>query len=574
MKKILFGEPEYWKPSRLCENFSYTETEIEYPVNDIRFEINARGCVLQLPLEADEQIYGLGLQLKCFSLRGRKLTIRPNADPVAPTGDSHAPVPFFVSTKGYGIYVDTARNAEFYFGSSEFLRKRVSAKESQIVATNTNDLYTNVAHNRSNISIQIPVAKGIEIYIIEGKTITDIVAQYNKLAGGGCDAPEWGFSPIYRCYSRYTQDEVLSVARQLREDGFPFSTIGLEPGWQSHSYSCSLTWNEESFYDPQKLVDDLKSMNYHVNLWEHAFVHPSSPIYEELLPYSGDYEVWCGCVPDLSLPAVRKIFSEHHRSLINMGIDGFKLDECDSSDFTGGWSFPNHAKFPSGMDGEQYHHLFGTLYAQTIKDALGDIPTLSEVRNMGALAAPYPFVLYSDLYDHQDFIRGCATAGFSGLLWTPEVRDTQSGTKEEFIRRLQSNVFSVQCLINAWYCETPPWEVLDCADETRYWLNVRQQLVPRLCDAFNRYAKEGVPPMRALVSDYTHDPQTYSIDNQYVFCDDLVVAPLATGEYKRNVYLPEGEWEDYFTGVAVNSGWFEVETEGIAVFVNKTKSKK
>lgn len=572
MKKIVFGTPEQWTPSRFCKNFSYSETKIKYPVKEISFETNVRGCLLKMPLDADEQIYGLGLQLKGFSLRGRKHTIRPNADPIAFTGDSHAPVPFFVSTKGYGMFIDTARNAEFYFGSSEFLRKRNITEETQVAATNTDDLYGNDKQNRSNISIQIPVVKGVEIYIIEGETITDIVAQYNMLAGGGCSVPQWGLSPIYRCYARYTQDEVLKVAKQLKDDGFPISIIGLEPGWQSHSYSCSLEWNKENYHNPQELINSLKSMDYHVNLWEHAFVYPTSSIYEKLLPYSGDYEVWQGCVPDFSLEEARKIFSDHHKKLVDMGIDGFKLDECDGSDFTKDWSFPNHAKFPGGLDGEQYHHLIGTLYSQTILDALGDTHTLSQVRNLGALAAPYPFVLYSDLYDHKDFIRGCATAGFSGLLWSPEVRDTQSGTKEEFIRRLQGNVFSVQCLINAWYCEIPPWEELGCADEARRWLKVREQLIPRLSDAFIRYAREGIPPMRALVSDYTNDPETYIIDDEYLLCDDLLVAPLVAGEHKRNVYLPEGEWVDYFTGVSVNSGWFEVETEDIPVFVNKNKA--
>lgn len=569
VKKITFGVPEKFTPTVFCKKFSYTESEISYPIDEINFELNTRGCLLKLPLDADEQIYGCGLQLKGFSLRGRKQTIRSNADPIAFTGDTHAPVPFFVSTKGYGIFVDTARNAEFYFGSSELLRHRTATDEKQVAATNTEDLYGSDNLNRSNISIQIPFVKGVDIYIIEGKNITEVVAKYNMLAGGGCSVPEWGLSPIYRCFARYTQDEVLDVAKRLKEEDFHISIIGLEPGWQSHSYSCSLEWNKESYPNPQKLVDDIKSLGYHVNLWEHAFVHPSSSIYEKLLEYSGDYEVWQGCVPDFTLNEAREIFANHHKKLVDMGVDGFKLDECDGSDLTRDWSFPNHAKFPGGLDGEQYHHLIGTLYSQTIMEALGETKTLSQVRNLGALAAPYPFVLYSDLYDHKDFIRGCATAGFSGLLWSPEVRDTESKTKEEFIRRLQVNVFSVQCLINAWYCETPPWEELGCADEVKRLLKVRKELVPRLKKAFERYAKEGVAPMRALVSDYTNDPETYTIDDEYLLCDDLLVAPLVAGEHKRNVYLPEGNWIDYFTGKPAACGWFEVETEDIPVFIKK-----
>ena len=566
MKKLTFGTPEKHVPTRYCKKLHAVETAVSYPVERITFEEIPGGCVLHLPMAEDEHIYGLGLQLKAFDLRGQKLKIRPNADPMAPTGDSHAPVPFFVSSKGYGVYVDTARYAEFYFGASKRLRPGSDVRLDREIAVSTEQLYAADAAMGASIDIVIPVAKGADVYIFEGDTITDVVAAYNRFAGGGCQVPAWGLAPIYRCYARYHQDRVLALAEKLKEDGFSIGIIGLEPGWQSHSYSCSYVWNDELYPAPGQLIDALKGMGYHVNLWEHAFTHPTSPVYDALVPFSGNYEVWSGCVPDFSLPKAREIFSAYQKKLVAMGVDGFKLDECDSSDYTGSWSFPNHACFPGGMDGEQYHSLFGTLYMQAIDEALDGTKTLSEVRNAGALAASYPYVLYSDLYDHGDFIRGCATAGFSGLLWTPEVRESVSKTKEEFLRRLQANVFSVQCLINAWYCEQAPWEKLDCAEEVKYWLNVRMQLVPMLEKAFQRYHETGIAPVRALVSDYTFDANTYAIDDQYIFCDDLVVAPIPVGQTERTVYLPKGSWTDYFTGEKVESGFFTVSTDKIPVY--------
>ena len=564
MKKLTFGVPEELTPSVFCKHFDYRETQIQYPVERITFFTNARGCCLRLPLGEAEQIYGLGLQLKCFNLRGRKLTLRPNADPVAATGDSHAPVPFFVSTAGYGIYVDTARYAEFYFGSSDLLKQQRSESQKHTIGTSTEELYAIRSGNKSNITIQIPAAKGVDIYIIEGKDITDIVAQYNMLAGGGCTAPDWALGALYRCYSKYTQEQVLALARQFKDQDLKISTIGLEPGWMTHSYADTYVWNKELYPDPQGLITQLSEMDLHVNLWEHAFVHPDSPVYEKILPYCGDYAVWGGCVPDFALPEARQIFADYQKKLVAMGVDGFKLDECDSSDMTGSWSFPNMAQFPSGLDGEQYHSLFGVLYMQTMLEALGDNPVLSEVRNAGALSAPYPFVLYSDLYDHKDFIRGCCTAGFAGILWTPEVRN--AGTKEELLRRLQSTVFSVQCLINAWYCEEVPWKNYDCEEEVKELLRIRESLIPMLAESFRKYQATGIPPVRALVSDYSHDVQTYDIDDEYIFCDTLIVAPIAVKNDSRRIYLPEGNWRDYFTKEPVESGWFEVTTQSIPVY--------
>ncbi len=262
----------------------------------------------------------------------------------------------------------------------------------------------------------------------------------------------------------------------------------------------------------------------------------------------------------------RDIFAEHHKEyLVSLGIDGFKLDECDNSDFVHDWSFPNCTEFPSGMDGEQYHQMFGTLYMQAILQALGDKATLSQVRNAGALAASYPFVLYSDLYDHKDFIRGVVNAGFSGLLWCPEVRRAKS--REDFIRRLQTTVFSVQCQINSWYCEKAPWLGFDCEDEIRKLFQIRKSLVPMLQEAFQRYKKTGIPPIRALVMDYTKDENTYQIDDEYLFCEQLLVAPMTADDHnERRVYLPEGEWVDYWTGEKAPNGWFSVCTDNIPVY--------
>ena len=139
-----------------------------------------------------------------------------------------------------------------------------------------------------------------------------------------------------------------------------------------------------------------------------------------------------------------------------LGVSGFKLDECDNSDFTGGWSFPEASQFPSGVDGEQMHSLFGLRYQSALWQQFQQRkqPTYSLVRSSGALASPYPFVLYSDLYNHRQFVRALVNSGFSGLLWCPEVRDAKN--EEDLLRRLQTVVFSPLAMINGWYIPNPP----------------------------------------------------------------------------------------------------------------------
>lgn len=564
MKKITFGTPEKFVPSFFCSGFHYEEKPIKYPVESIRFRKNARGCVLEFPVCEGEQFYGLGLQLKAFNLTGKKYVTQVNSDPIAETGDSHAPVPFFVSSKGYGVYIDTARYAEFNFGKERV--NTVSKPENDgKISLSTEELYKVLGLSDSSVvTVQIPAAKGVDVYIMEGKNITEVVSAYNMLAGGGCNPPEWGFGTIYRCHAKYSQDAVLKTARYFKEKQLPIGIIGLEPGWQTATYSSTFVWNTALYPRPKEMVEKLYEDGYHVNLWQQAFVHPTSPMHSKMLPYSGNYRVWHGLVPDFSLEEARKIFADHHKENITFGlIDGVKADECDGSDYTGGWSFPLCSEFPSGMDGEQYHSLFGVLYMQTMMSIVGE--TLSEVRNAGALCAPYPFVLYSDLYDHKDFIRGLATAGFSGLLWTPELRHATG--KEDLLRRLQTTVFSPQSLINAWYCEELPWREFNCEDEVRRLLNERVKLVPRLKKAFEQYKEKGIAPIRALVSDYSDDKETYNIDNEYMLGDDMLVAPIAVGETSRQVYIPQGAWIDYWNETPVESGWMEVKTDNIPVYV-------
>ena len=565
MKKFTFGTPEKFVPSVFCDGFNYSETEVSFKKSDFTFRKTKKGCVVEFAISPDTKIYGFGLQLYQFNHYGHKITTRCNADAPRATGDSHAPVPFFVTNKGWGIYFDTARYADFYCGVHKPGGKADSEKFE--VKLSTEELYSvKKSEDDVIVSVFIPVSQGIDFYVIEGKTITDITAQYNMMSGGGCDVPEWALGVLYRCKGDYTDEQILGIAEYMRGNNVPCDILGLEPGWHTHAYSCTYKWNTERFPEPKKLVDILTEMGFHINLWEHAFVHPDSPIHEALLPYSADYCVWGGLVPDFSIPEARKIFADYHReNLVSMGIDGFKADECDGSDYTGGWTFPNHAEFPSGLDGEQYHSLFGALYAKTMHQALDFKPTLSEIRSMGALGAQYPFVLYSDLSNITAFLTGVVNSGFSGILWTPEVRD--GATKKELLRRLQMVTFSVQCLINAWNCPEIPWLKFDCVDEVRDILSIRQKLIPELKAAFDRYRDTGVPPVRALVMDYTDDPETYDVADEYLFCDSLLVAPFTDFENDtREIYLPAGEWVDFFTGEPVKSGHFEYTSENIPVF--------
>jgi len=527
----------------------------------------ARGYQLQLPLQPAEQVYGLGLQMMSFAHRGQKLTARVNADPRFNSGDSHAPVPFYASTEGYAILVDTARYTTFYFGDA----RPKPTQPLDLAADNSHPApdYTQKLKDQQpgQVIIDIPAAKGTDVYLFTGPDMLTAVRRYIAFSGGGCLPPEWGLGFWYRMDASSTQASALQLAKEFRDRGIPCDVAGLEPGWQTHAYPCTFVWDPNRFPDPSAFVRDAAGMGYKVNLWEHAFTHPASPLFPQLEPHSGDYGVWGGLVPDFEGEPARQLFGDYHgTTFIDHGVSGFKLDECDNSDFTGGWSFPECSQFPSRIDGEQMHSVFGLRYQQTIREQYRkrNLETYGLVRSSGALAAPSPFVLYSDLYDHRVFIRALVNSGFTGLLWCPEVRDAVD--EEDLIRRLQSVVFSPLAMVNGWYIKNPPWKQLNkdknnAGDLLPDWeklearcreiIGWRMQLVPYLRSAFVAYAGNGTPPFRALVLDSPHDARLQQIDDQYLVGDRLMVAPLFAGEADRKVILPPGDWRDFWSGAKI-----------------------
>ena len=591
--KITVGTPETFTPVSVLKPRPRLETinrlsdgPCPFTEEQIGLRHRAGGCTVELPLDISEDVYGLGLTLKSFRQSGLKKQLRTNCDPVADHGDSHAPVPFYVSTRGYGVLVDTARYATFHAGNIKVRGSRQDEESFPSAGTPFGHWWAK--QGSGNMFISVPAAQGVTLYVFVGDDVKDAVARYNLFSGGGAYVPLWGLGVMYRGDMRGDAAHMLRLARHLRETDIPCDIFGLEPGWQSHAYSCTYAWDENRYPDPQAFLKEMRDIGFRVNLWEHAYVHPDSPIFEAMKPYAGDCFVWDGLIPDFTLPEARQVFQSIHRDMVEDGVTGFKLDECDNSDMMGNWGFPDFAAFPGGRDGEQMHTVLGLLYQRTMLDMFRQrgLRTFGEVRQTSALAAPYPYVLYSDLYNHADFIRGMANAAFSGILWTPEVR--QSASREELLRRIAAAVTSPQTVINSYMVAMPPWLQFDeeknragermpdwreMADIVRRLLQTRMRLIPHLYAAYAQYYLRGIPPVRPLVMDAPDDLNTRDIWDQYMLGEGLMAAPLIadTGDTRR-VYLPKGRWYDFYTGACHEGGrWIDktVPLDEIALFVRE-----
>lgn len=572
------GSPERISPVRVRQSLPLTASLVNLPGCNFPFDstlLSARGSdrswTLTLPHSRDEGIFGFGLQLKSHLQSGKKRSLRVNADPVLDQGDSHAPVPFYVSTRGYAVLVDTARYASVYVGthaSVSHIRERVYEKGNEIKFS-VDDLYQSTAIG-DRVVADIPAAQGADVYIFGGPDALTALRRYVLFSGGGCFPPLWSLGNWYRPFTNHSSEDVLQLIDQFQADGMPFEVIGLEPGWQSRFYPNSFTWSSR-FPDPSGFANTLHEKGMFLNLWENAFIHPDSPMADSIAPHCASELSTDGLVPDFLEPEAVGIFADYHaRELVDQGVDGFKLDECDNGDFLPfAWSFPEFSEFPSGADGEQMHVLYGTLYQRVIDRVFASRNRrhYGLVRSSGALASPLPFALYSDLYDAADFRRGLVNAGTSGLLWSPEVRHATS--VEDLVRRVQLTVLSPLSLINAWYIPRPPWWQIDTEmnkigipmdDQenikilVRKALTLRMQLIPYLYSAFASYATEGTPPFRAMFLECPGDPTAWKCDDQFMIGDSLLAAPMIAGESDRSVFLPPGIWYNFASGQRLQGG--------------------
>ena len=231
--KLQAGEIDTFTPYSLFGGKPAVEAMKQLPAakppfspDEVQIKITDRGCLIEVPLEDNEQIYGFGLQFETFGQRGLRKRPIVNDNPLNGLGYTHAPQTFYVSTKGYGILVNTARYTTFLCGSNQKTEhsRQLQAEERKHIATTTEDLYKNRS-NGNKVHIYVPGAKGIEAFIITGPDVLDVVKRYNLLSGGGCLPPMWGLGFKYRVKGDATQDSVMRFANYFREKQIPCDVL-------------------------------------------------------------------------------------------------------------------------------------------------------------------------------------------------------------------------------------------------------------------------------------------------------------------------------------------------------------
>lgn len=542
---------------------------------EIDGKITGGKTFLRFPLDNTEQLYGFGLNFQTVHQRGKILQLHVDHYGGKDNGRTHAPTPFYVSSKGYGVFINSARYMDIYAGTGV----RKDSKNTPVAKDrNTDKSWT--AHPYSDaVEILVPAA-GVEIYVFAGPTAMDAVRRFNLFNGGGVLPPRWGLGFTQRVKSLYTSDEVEKEAAEFESKGYPLDFIGLEPGWQSKSYPGTFEWDKTRYPQPQAFVKRMLNKNIRLNLWINPYVSKEAPFYNDIKSYTGSHTVWLGEVPDFLVPQARNsFFGQLKKDQVDIGVSGYKIDEVDGYD---SWLWPDIAEFPSGTSAEQMRQTFGVLVQRYSMEMFHqkNQRTFGLVRASNAGAVSMPYVIYNDYYNHEDFITALINSGTAGVLWTPEVR--ASKTAEEWLRRFQTVIFSPMAMINAWASGTKPWSYPEVADQVKELSLLRMQMMPYWYSEFAKYHFEGTPPFRgmALEEGFIQDSKKEAgnnnleenpyaeatvkeIKDQYMAGENLLVAPLFTGQTTRKVVLPKGKWYDFYSGELAGDGEIIIVTPGL-----------
>jgi len=530
-----------------------------------------------IPTGPGETIHGLGLQLGGTLRSGEVLNLAADHWGGG-EGRTHAPVPFYISSRGYGVLFNTARFLKIHV---QCTNRTDSPNNPQPVDRNpppgeTPDAPWLAVPTSDAVEAHLS-ARGLEVLVFSGESLQDVVSRYNLFCGGGAMPPLWGLGFWHRVRADYDAAQSENEVQEFAEHEVPLDVLGLEPGWMNRSYPCTFEWQKKRFPDPAGFTRGLLDRGVRLNLWFNPYVSPEARIHKELLPYSGSHMVWLGIVPDFTLPEARAVlcrqFEEDH---VGIGVGGYKVDEVDGFDR---WLWPEHASFPSGLPAESMRQVYGLLMQNLLHKDLfhkRNTRTWSLVRSSNAGGSGLPFVLYSDSYNHAEYIAGISSASLSGILWCPEVRQARS--PGEWLARIQTVCFSPLAMLDAWESGTKPWEFPEVADAVRDTIALRMRLLPYLYTAFADYNRKGIPPLRAMIlegdcqTDSTDgspvkvdgqlnpygERQEKTTDDQFMFGPSILVAPYfvdAQGVLQpRPVRLPKGDWFDFHTGEFVGNG--------------------
>lgn len=515
---------------------------LAYMVNQ---DTKKKYMVEQLALGVGESVYGLGERYSPFVKNGQTVEIW-NEDGGTASDQTYKNIPFYVTNRGYGVFVDNPSDVQFEVGSEKVERVQFSAE-----------------------------GERLDYYVINGKTPKNTVRLYTDLTGKPALPPAWSFGLWLTTSFTTSYDEktVTSFIDGMAERHIPLHTFHFDCFWMKGFEWCNFEWDPDTFPDPAAMLKRYKDKGLHICVWINSYIGQKSKLFDEGLELgyfvkNEDGSVWqcdrwqagMGLV-DFTNPLACKWYQDKLEQLIDMGVDCFKTDFGERIPVTG-------VCYYDGSEPLKMHNYYTYLYNKTVfeilEKKLGKDNALVFARSTTAGGQKFPVhwggdctATYSSMAED---LRGGLSLSLSGYgFWSHDISGFEQTASPDIYKRWAAfGLLSSHSRLHGSKSYRVPWAFdEEACDVLRFFVNLKCSLMPYIYGQAVLAHKTGIPMLRPMFFEFPEDIACEPVDRQYMFGDSLLVAPIFKEDGSTDYYLPEGLWTDYFSGEVKEGGhWY------------------
>jgi alpha-D-xyloside xylohydrolase len=495
-------------------------------------------------LAPDEKLFGCGESFTRLDKRGQKVVLYIRDAMGAQSQRMYKPVPFFLSSRGYGMFVHTSAPTTFDFGQD---------------FDQANVIYTG--------------DEVFDLFVFLG-TPKEILEAYTAVTGRSPVPPVWSFGLWMSRITYKSEQEVRDVAAKLREYKIPSDVIHLDTGWFEVDWQCDYRFAPSRFPDPAGMISDLRDQGFRISLWQLPYFTSKNRLFAEAasrglfvkndggeLPYEDG-------ILDFSNPDACQWYTDLLTPLLKIGVGAIKVDFGEDA--------PRGGVYASGRTGWYEHNLYPLRYNKLVADLTKQVTGEDVIwaRSAWAGSQRYPLHWGGDAENTDSAMAASLRAGLSlGLCGFTYWSNDAGGFVQKAPRDLYRRWLPFTALCSHTRCHgAPPREPWGYDEEFvadfRRTMELRYRLLPYLVEQAKQSSEHGWPMLRALFFEFPNDRTSWLIEDEYLLGSNLLVAPLFTETDRRQVYLPPGRWIDYQTAQEYGGGqWHEIEAGPVPIIV-------
>ncbi len=499
----------------------------------------------QLGLDVNEHVYGLGERFGALVRNGQSVDIW-NEDGGTSTDQSYKNIPFYLTDKGYGVFVNSSDKVSFEVGTEQVTKVEFSVK-----------------------------GESLDYFVINGPSMKEVLMRYTDLTGKPALPAPWtyGLWLSTSFTTNYDEETVMSFVDGMLERGIGLRVFHFDCFWMKDFHWSDFLWDTRVFPDPEGMLKRIKAKGLNICVWINPYIAQESALFAEgkekgyfIKRPNGDVWQWDMWQPGMALvdftnPAACKWFQDKLEVLLDMGVDCFKTDF--------GERIPVNCVYADGSDPEKMHNYYTYLYNKTVFDLLerkrgkGEAVLFARSATVGGQKFPVHWGgdCWSDYVSMEESLRGGLSLTMSGFgYWSHDIGGFESTSTPDVYKRWAAfGLMSSHSRLHGSTSYRVPWAYdEEAVDVVRYFTEVKAKLMPYLYRNSIETAATGVPMMRSMVMEFTKDRNCAYLDKQYMLGDSLLVAPIFNDESKAIYYLPEGRWTHYLTGEVKEGGkWYE-----------------